>query len=127
MRALAAFSAFTGVSMSSMVALTSSSGSSSASFGMVNQLQMIILLPLLDSFIPQKIMDFIKAMSDSLFQMDFLPTEDSSFMETVNENFDFFQFNLYLYVLGLESGSAVVNVINLAIVTFLISFIHVIL
>jgi cysteine-rich repeat protein len=124
MRALAAFSAFAGVSMSSMTALTSSSSSSSSSFGMVNQLQMIILLPLLDTFIPQKIMDFIKAMSDSLFKMEFLPTDDSAFLDSVNEKFDFFQYNLYLYVIGLESGSAVVNVINLLIVTFMILVVH---
>jgi hypothetical protein len=124
MRALAAFSAFAGVSMSSMAALTTSSSSSSSSFGMVNQLQMIIILPLLGSFVPQKIMDFVKAMSDSLFKMEFLPTNGSSLMDSMNEHFDFFQYNLYLYVLGLESGSAVVNIINLLIVTLFIAVIH---
>jgi cysteine-rich repeat protein len=61
-RALAAFAMLSGMSLSAMTALASSSASSSSSFGMMNQLQMIIVLPLLGSDIPEKVMDFIWVM-----------------------------------------------------------------
>jgi hypothetical protein len=127
MRAFAAFFVITGISMSSTIALVSSSSSTSSSFGLINQLQMIMLLPILDSYIPDKILDFIKSMRDSLFNIEFLSTDGLTFLDPFNEKFDFFQYNLYLYLLGLESGSAIVNVINSLIMSFFIIVGHSIL
>jgi cysteine-rich repeat protein len=58
--------AFFGVSSNILISFATA-GSSGSSFGMVNQIQLILILPMIDSFFPEKILDFIKAMNDSLF------------------------------------------------------------
>jgi hypothetical protein len=125
MRVMAAISVLMGLSLTAIIAVLTSSSSSSSSFGMMNQLQMIIILPLIGSDIPEKVMDFIKAMGDSLFSFEFLPTGGSSVVVFIEEKYDFAQMNPYLFLLGLESGSAIVTVTNLLIVLFFVFCVHV--
>jgi hypothetical protein len=125
LRALAALSVLTGFSLAAMTAILTSSSSSSSSFGLMNQLQMIIILPLIGSDIPEKVMDFIKAMGDSLFSFEFLPSGESSVVIYVEENYGFPQMSPYLFLLGLESGSAIVCVTNLLIVLLSVFCIHI--
>ena len=127
MRAMAAVSVLTGVSVNVISSMSSASGSSSSSFGMMNQLQMIIILPLFGSYIPSKVMDFLKSMSDSMFTFGFLPTTDNVVVVWITDTFSFPQSNVFLYLLGLESGSAIVNVTNLIVAVFSLSVIHVLL
>jgi hypothetical protein len=127
MRVMAALSVLMGLSLTAITAVLTSSSSSSSSFGMMNQLQMIIILPLIGSDIPEKVMDFIKAMGDSLFTFEFLPTGESSVVVFIEEKYDFTQMNPYLFLLGLESGSAIVSVTNLLIVLFFVFCVHVIM
>jgi hypothetical protein len=124
MRVLAAISVLMGFSLTAITAILTSSSSSSSSFGMMNQLQMIIILPLKGSDIPEKVMDFIKAMGDSLFKFEFLPTGESFVVIFVQENYDFPQMSPYLSLLGLESGSAIVSVTNITIVLSTIIYVH---
>jgi hypothetical protein len=120
MRAMAAAALLLGISLNLLTALMSS-GSSSSSFGMMNQLQLIIVLPLLGSYIPNKVMDFIKAMNDSMFTFGFIPSKDTTLVNYIEGKYSFDQPNTYLFLLQLESGSAIVNVVNLliAISTFI--------
>jgi hypothetical protein len=123
MRAMAAAALLLGISSSVLTAMMSS-GSSSSSFGMMNQLQLIIVLPLLGSYIPFKVMDFIKAMNDSMFTFGFIPSENTTLVNYIDEKYSFDQPNTYLFLLQLESGSAIVNVVNLLITIFTFITIH---
>jgi hypothetical protein len=118
MRTLAIWSVLTGFSLTAMMAILTTSSSSNSSFGMINQLQMIIVLPLIGSYIPDEVMDFVKAMSESLFSFEFLPTEETFFITRIEEKYYFPQKNVYLFLLDLKSGSSIVTVANLLIVIF---------
>ena len=64
-----AIAASAGVSNTMLVTVFSSSSSSSSnSFGMINQIQLVILLPLIDAFLPQKILWFSKVNECRLVQ-----------------------------------------------------------
>jgi hypothetical protein len=123
MRQLALTSIITGVPLNLITSVVTS-GSSSSSFGMMNQLQLIIVLPLLGSYIPEKIMDFINAMNDSLFSFSFLPFDNTTLVDYIEEKYSFDQPNHYLYLLQLKSGSAIVNMTNLLIVFGMIAGVH---
>jgi cysteine-rich repeat protein len=125
MRIIAMIAAITGIWISILAAFMSIPTWQSSSFGMINQLQMIIILPLIGTFIPGKVMDFLKAMSDSLIALEFLPSNDSTFVDRIDEKLEVDQSNLYLYLLELQSGSALVNMMNLLFVIFQVVFIHV--
>ena len=113
MATVAAISTAMGIASNLLVAVLTSSSSSSSSFGMMNQIQLLILIPLIGPYIPSKIFDFIKAMSASLMNFNFMPTSNSSNMIDFKGQFTFSQPNSFLYLLDLKSGSAFVNILNL--------------
>ena len=106
--------AYVGCSVSLIVTVFSSSSSaSSRSFGMINQIQLVIILPLIGAYIPQKIYDYLKSMNASLFNLNFLPTSNSGSTISFKSLFTYKQPNSYLYLLQLNSGSAFVNILDL--------------
>ena len=116
-----------GVTSSILISVLTTASSSQSSFGMINQIQLILIIPLISAYLPDDIIDFIKAMNESLFNFKFLPTEDSSLMESIKNYFDFQQTNSYLYLLGLESGSALVNILKLSWILAIILAFHLVL
>ena len=114
MAAAAQIGAFMGIASNLvLIAFSSSSSSSSNSFGMLNQIQLVILLPLIGAYIPVKIYDYLKSMNTSLLNLNFLPTNNSDSTISIKSLFDFKQPNSYLYLLQLDSGSALVNILSL--------------
>ena len=108
--------ALTGVAANAILSLfTSTSGGSTSSFGMMNQLQLVILIPILGTYLPTKIYNYLKSMNTSLFNIDFLPTSNSGSFIDFKGLFDYNQQNSYLKLLGLTSGSALVNILNLTV------------
>ena len=90
--AASAISAAAGVSSTMLVTMFSSTSSSSSnSFGMINQIQLVILLPLIGAFLPQKIYDYLKSMNASLFNLSFLPQSNSQSLIDFKSWFDFKQ------------------------------------
>ena len=128
--ASAALSAYLGISSNLILTIFSSSSSSSSSsnsFGMINQIQLVIIFPLIGPYLPEKIYDYLKSMSTCLFNLNFLPTSNSENTVSFKSLFDYKQQNSYLYLLQLESESAFVNILDLTTtVGFAIGF-HVIL
>ena len=113
-----------------LTAFTSSSSSSSTSsnsFGMLNQIQLVIILPLVGAYIPEKIYDYLKSMNTNLFNLNFLPTSSSSSTVSFKKLFDFRQPNQYLHLLSLNSGSAFVNIIDLMTTVLIIVAIEILL
>ena len=120
--------AFVGVAANAVLAaMTSTSSGSSNSFGMMNQLQLVILIPMLKTYLPDKIYNYLKSMSTSLFNINFLPTSDSSSFIDFQSMFDYNQQDSYLKLLGLTSGSAFVNILNLMATIGCIVCIHIII
>ena len=126
--AAAALSAYLGVSSNLVLTVFSSSTSSSSnSFGMINQIQLVIIFPLIGPYLPQKIYDYLKSMSTSLFNLNFLPTSNTESIISFKDVFDFKQQNSYLYLLELKSGSAFVNILDLTTTVGFVIWIHIIL
>ena len=124
MATVAAISTAMGIASNLLVAVLTSSSSSSSSFGMMNQIQLLILIPLIGPYIPSKIFDFIKAMSASLMNFNFMPTSNSSNMIDFKGQFTFSQPNSFLYLLDLKSGSAFVNILNLTSTVGMVIWVH---
>lgn len=117
MAVAAIYAAAAGISANIVVAMfTSTASSGSSSYGMLNQIQLVILLPLLQTYMPDKLYDYLKSMKAGLFNGDFLPTEDSNTFTDFKNMFDFPQVHTYLKLLGLSSGSAFVNILNLTVI-----------
>ena len=123
-----AITAAAGVSSTMLVTMFSSSTSSSSnSFGMINQIQLVILLPLIGAFLPQKIYDYLKSMNASLFNLSFLPSSNSESSINIKSWFNFKQPDSYLYLLQLSSGSALVNILSLTTVVGTVIWLHILI
>ena len=128
MSAAAQIGAYMGVASNLVLTIFSSSSSSSSnSFGMINQIQLVIIFPLIGPYIPEKIYDYLKSMSTSLFNLNFLPTSNTESTISFKDLFDFKQQNSYLYLLELKSGSAFVNILDLTTTVGFVIWIHIIL
>lgn len=74
----AVFASLLGTSTNIVVTTLSSSWSASSNlFGLFNQIQLVIIIPLIGPYIPQKTYDYLKSMSTSLFKMNFMQTAQS--------------------------------------------------
>ena len=128
MATAAMFAALFGTSTSVIVTLFSSSSSASSnSFGMMNQIQLVIIFPLIGPYLPEKIYDYLKSMSTSLFNLNFMPTSNTESTISFKSLFDYKQQNSYLYLLQLQSGSAFVNILDLTMTVGFVIGLHVIL
>ena len=105
-----------GVSSNLLISALTSATSPQSKFGLINQIQLLLILPLINCYYPEKVMDFIKAMKSSLFSLSFLPIDQSETITDFKNMFKTAQYNSYMYLLDLKSGSAFINVLNLSIV-----------
>ena len=79
---------------------------------MINQLQVLVLLPLMFGGFSDRIKNYILSMDAALFTFDFITIKDVlPDQETKKVEFD--QPNIYLKLTGLEDGSTFIN--NLAL------------
>ena len=128
MATAAMFAALFGTSTSVIVTLfPSSSSASSNSFGMMNQIQLVIIFPLIGPYLPEKIYDYLKSISTSLFNLNFMPTSNTESTISFKSLFDYKQQNSYLYLLQLKSGSAFVNILDLTTTVGFAIGLHIIL
>jgi hypothetical protein len=102
--------------------LTSSSPQSA--FSMINQFQMLLLLPLIGTYIPDEIVKLIVGMDFAMFSLAFIPIDQipgfSYIVGILHEN----QKMEYLDTIGLQSRSSLVNSISLLFTMFLVLGIH---
>ena len=73
-------------------------------------MQLYLLLPLIGGYVPEEIMDFMKALRIILFSFKFIPVKDLFSL------FDYDQTTSYLKLLGLESSSAIENMSSVILV-----------
>jgi hypothetical protein len=101
-----------GVAIGGVVSLLSMS-SPQAIWIMVNQFQLLMLLPLTDVYMPKEIEDYLSGMSFTSFNFDFLPLSSIPKFKGIFEYFGFEQNDQYLQGMGIEYGSAFLNQISL--------------
>ena len=114
-----------GISLNLLISALTSATSPQSKFGLINQIQLLLILPLINCYYPEKVMDFIKAMKSSLFTLSFLPMDQSETIIDLKNMFKTAQYNSYMYLLDLKSGSAFINVLNLSIVVGCVIWLHV--
>ena len=103
------------------------SSSPQASLNMVNAVQLLLLLPLIGSYLPIDIIQFIRSMNFSLFDFEFLSLEGNPETEDDVSNVSFEQKNPFLYLIGLESGSSMINLVAVCGLFSIVPVIHAII
>ena len=98
--------------MSSVGASTVRGGSPKGAWAMINQLQVLVLLPLMFGGFSDRIKNYILSMDAVLFTFSFITIKDV-FPDKLTKKVEFDQPNIYLKLTGLEDGSTFIN--NLAL------------
>ena len=101
-----------GLTLSLLNALLSG-GSPQTSFSMFNSIQLILLLPLIGTYMPFDVLSFIIGMDFSMFSINIFDIHLEDFIPKWTYLLDFEQKDLYLSLIGLESGSSILNVFDI--------------
>ena len=112
-----------GVGSAAFVSLLTMSSPQSMWF-MVNQFQLLVLLPLTGAFIPQDLVDFFSGMSFVNFNFDFIPVVEVPPFSYLKERLGFDHSDSYLKDLGVNSGSTLVNTLSLIFMLFVYTIFH---
>lgn len=115
-----------GMSLNFINALLSN-GPSQSSFAMLNSLQLIMLLPLIGAYLPFRVIAFITGMDVSLLDLDFFDYKNSKETNSIIGQFKFEQEHPYLYLIGLEYGSSIVNLIAISGTFLLVPVFHIVI
>ena len=91
---------------------------------MINQYQALLLIPLLNLYIPKNIRDFIVGNDITLLSFSFLRIKDINFVTDLNYELGGDQKNEYLKEIGAESNSVIINHLNLFVVYLLFVFLY---
>jgi hypothetical protein len=103
------------------------SNSTYAIWTLVNQLQIITLLMLVDSFTPEDFIDYLEGISFVSFNFDFIPFKDVPYLNWLTEELDVELDDRKLNVSRIQSRSSFVNLFSIMIM-FLTAFaMHVLL
>ena len=93
-----------------------------AVWGMVNQLQLLLLLPMLGAYLPSDVYKFNEGIDFTVLSAGFLPISTLPTTGWAKDALDFPQPEDYLSDIGMKSGSAFINQLQLPymiIVSFL--------
>ena len=96
-------------------------------WAILQQLQMVIILVMIDSFTPEDIDYYLEGVSFALFNFDFIPIKSLPFVDVPTDWMDFAQPLEKLEIVGLESRSTLVNNVSFLATLFSIMTIHFIL
>lgn len=94
-----------------------------STFAAINQIQLLLLLLLLKIYLPQKIINYIRSLSITLFNLNI----DPSFWgggEWIVSSFDFEQEREDLWTAGMESGSTFINLFDSVLILLSVSIVH---
>ena len=94
---------------------------------MVNQFQLLMLLPLTEAFLPEDIIDYFTGMSFTNFNFNFLKLEKLPTFGSLYELFGFDEEDEYLKDLGIQYKSTLLNNISLLLIIFGLVSLHLII
>ena len=83
---------------------------------MINQLQLLIMLPILADYFPSQLTQFILDMDFALLSFDFIPISDIPLLDTIADELYVPQSDEFLNEIGLESNSSIFNYLSLIFV-----------
>jgi hypothetical protein len=84
-------------------------------WGILNGLQLLVILPLTNAFLPDSILEFIYGIEFATFSFDFVPINTSPVYKQIDEWLHFDQEEDVISSMGIESTSSIVN--NFQIIT----------
>ena len=90
-----------------------------------SQFRLLIFLILSDSYLPQSVIDYISGMKIFSFNFSFLSIQNLPIIRIPLRLFDFTQNSQALESIGLNSGSSLINNINLAFTFLMIISVHI--
>ena len=93
-------------------------------FGFINEVQLILLLPMLPHFMPQLIEDFIAKLNYCIFSFDFLYDFISLNLINVKFSLSYSQPSDYIDLMNITSGSTFVNIQGNLMTLFQIASLH---
>ena len=94
-------------------------------FSMINQFQLLLLLPMIPKYLPSDALLFIMGMDFTMFSFDFIPFDRLPMVSSISEWLDYDQDEQYLTGIGMRSGSAVINQIKLLCLVCFVAFLHI--
>lgn len=94
--------------MSGIVSLASLS-SPQTIWAIINQFQLLLLLPLTGAFVPQEVVEYLKGMKFVILNFNFVPLSDLSLLSKLYSYFSLPQKVEYLQEIDIESGSTLLN------------------
>ena len=96
--------------MINFISIFISNYSVSGIFGFINEVQLILLLPMLPHFMPQSIIDFIANLNYCMFSFDFLYDFISLNIFNIQFSLSYNQPSSYIDLMNITSGSTLVNI-----------------
>ena len=108
--------------LSNVVSLIKSQSSIQSTFSGLNQLQLILLLPLTGAFIPSKVVQFISGMNFAINIMSYANISYLYPQELQKLSYD--QSSSYLYLINIKDGSSIFNWLNFAFPVLFLLWIH---
>jgi hypothetical protein len=93
-----------------------SMSSPQGAFSIINQLNLFILLPMIGAYIPSKVIQILLGMNFAMFSFSFIPIEKTPLVTDLFNFIDYDQSDDYLDLVGLTSGSAILNHIALLLI-----------
>jgi hypothetical protein len=108
----------------SIISAALTTSSPQAAFSMINQFQMLLLLPLIGAYIPLEIIHFIVGMDFALFSFDFIPFTEAPGISHLASFLNVGQRNEYLETIGLESESSLMNNMSILLTIILTILLH---
>ena len=96
----------------------------SSIFGFINEVQLILLLPMLPYFIPQFLQNFIAKLNYCIFSFSFLYNYISQHLVNVEFKITFDQPSYYFGLMDIRSGSNLINIQGNLLTLFKIIWIH---
>ena len=101
-------------------------GSPQGAWAILNQLQILILLPLMFGNFNSRIRNYILSMEAALFSFSFVSVKDLV-LDQETEEIEFDQPNKYLELIGLQNGSSFVNSLGLFIILGSLTIFHILI
>lgn len=113
-----------GVSASAATSAMNASSPTSV-WSIINQLQLLILFLLIDTYIPDDVRGFIEGQDFALFNFDFIPATDIPYINIPTEWMDFEQSDVNLAMVGVKSRSTFTNMFSLLLTVISLFIIHI--
>ena len=108
----------------SAIASVFTGSSPSAVFSMINNLQLMLLLPMVAEYVSNTVKSLILGTSFAILSFDFIDIDKIRFVNDLTNWMSYPQSDEYLNDLGFRSGSAIINYLPLMATIILIGLIH---